>query len=1130
MDLPTRHLSRLVAALAAGALTAGITLAAGMGPAQAANGTLSGTVTELGTGAPLGGVTVEAFCWSVTGTPPGEVCGTTVTAANGSYSLSLAPGIYKISYDDWPAHARQFYGGGTTIGDPSSAEVTVPSGGSVTGIDVALVLLQTVSGTVTGTGTPIGGINVTAYEHAAGPPPSWEPAGDAVTEIDGTYALHVPDGTYRVGFSDAHGPYQTLFYDGATTVEAADDVVVDADVADIDADLERGFPITGSVTVDGVDMPAVTVTAYQATAPGVWDAVKFTETGLDGRYALYLPNGTYRVSFQTWQGRFPTQFYPSADTIEQGADVVVAGAEVPGISAAIVSGPVDTGPAIRGTVTEADGGAPVAGVSVSTWRFEVAFGSWVQVRVKQTGPDGTYAVYVPEGTYRVGFTDYANRYQPEFYDGAATVEDADDVVQVTAGVTGIDADLVANSSISGVVTADPVPDLPPGPPPTEVTAWTWDNSALDWVSTTSAYAGPDGRYQLFVPDGTYRIGFRTDIDGFEQPLFYDGTDSVGQATDVVLDGADVTGINAHWVVESGEPPPTWSPTRTLSIEGNDAWDPRVAVSPRGTAIAVWSDRGSGRVQASTRQKSGSWNEPFFLSPPREDAFDPRVAIGPHGRCVVVWRRWDGTHYRVDARTRPQRQSWSARVTLSGAAADAWDPQVAVGRGRAVVVWRSAGDAGSDVQASARDARGAWSAPATLSGDQDAWDPQVSVATDNSAVVVWSRSGPAHLRVQAIGLSKAGGWSLTRTLSAPGRDAEDPQVAVTPHGAATVVWRSSGGPVERIQAVRHGSGGRWSKPVALSAVHGDAYDPQVAMDAGGTATVVWSRWDGSSDRVQVSSRAPGRRWSTPETLSDGGWDGTSPQVAASPDGKTAVVWHEAVPGSEYVLAAISYPGWTWSAPTVLATSDSAVSGPHAAAGVDGTVATVWERRIDGIDRVQGAVRFDPGGLDHCHNVFGVDLNIVFGVPDQFVDYVCRTVNGGSRWRPLTLWIMNTAFEQVPPDFVPAGATPLEDLLAKLESITVVIDPGTRSKKVVVFSPARALRTDRTFAEYDPSAEPLPLAASLPRLGPLPLGKHTVKVIWSLNAQHCDGSGLVEADNCLAAGNVPMWTRVIRVRRR
>ncbi len=100
MHLPKRHRRRMLAALLTGVVMAGLTLTGSVVPAQAANGTLSGTVTEAGSGAPLQGVTVEAFCWQVSGSEPGEACGTTQPAADGTYAVHVPDGTYRVGFSD----------------------------------------------------------------------------------------------------------------------------------------------------------------------------------------------------------------------------------------------------------------------------------------------------------------------------------------------------------------------------------------------------------------------------------------------------------------------------------------------------------------------------------------------------------------------------------------------------------------------------------------------------------------------------------------------------------------------------------------------------------------------------------------------------------------------------------------------------------------------------------------------------------------------------------------------------------------------------------------------------------------------------------------------------------------------
>ena len=976
MEPPVRRKARPGAALVVIALLFGPIAPA----AQAAGGTVRGTVTEAGSGAPLGAVTVRAFCWQVAGSNAGDICGETQTAIDGTYSLELAPGTYKAHFDKWPSHGAQYYGGGAHIADQDSLEVRVLDGSAVTGIDMALVPLRTLTGTVTGAGTAVGGINVTAYQRSPDTVPSWVPGRSTVTDAGGTYELHLPDGTYRVGFADAHGPYRTEFFDDAVTVDHADDIVVAGQhVAGIDADLALNHPITGTVTVDGVNMPGVRITAWQwvqgASGTSDWSDVKWTTSGDEGTYALYLPDGTYRVEFAPWQDRFPPVYYDGAATVGLANDVVVAGAEVPNIDAHIVGDGPDSGPAIRGTVTVAGGTEPALGAVVTAWRWNESAAGWDRARETGTGSDGTYALHVPEGTYRVGFASGSGRYQPVYYDGAEIIDAAADVVVSGEDALRIDASLVENHSISGTVTADPVEGLPPGVPPgTIVTAWRWDETTARWEAVTEVWAAPDGTYFMFVADGSYRIGFRNDEIGLWPPAYYDAATTIEEADDVVVAGADVANINGH--LGSGgvgpEPVDPWPAAATLSEDGQDAWGPQVAVDGRGGATAVWYrwDGNHNRVQATIRAANGSWSSPVSLSSAGEDGWDPQVAVGPWGQAVVVWRQWTGTVYQLLAATRPSESGpWSAPAVLSAAGENAWDAEVAMGsQGQAVVVWRRWTGTGYQVRSSTRaTAGGPWSAPGSLSAARgDAWGPQVAVGPDGTTVAAWSHSDGAEYRVQAATRSRGGSWSSPFALSPGGADAWDPQVAVGPGGTATVVWRRSAGGSDLIQAASAPQAGPWSTPASLSTPGGDAHSPQVAVDGDGVVTAVWSRWDGNADRVQAASLHPMGMWSIPQTLSQAGQTAHAPQVSSGPDGRATVVWRLVDGFTEWVEAATRRPDGSWPSPISVVGGSARAYGPQVATGADGTVAAVWEWRDGAYDRVQGAV-VNPirrtGGVRH-----------------------------------------------------------------------------------------------------------------------------------------------------------------------
>lgn len=172
----------------------------------------------------------------------------------------------------------------------------------------------------------------------------------------------------------------------------------------------------------------------------------------------------------------------------------------------------------------------------------------------------------------------------------------------------------------------------------------------------------------------------------------------------------------------------------------------------------------------------------------------------------------------------------------------------------------------------------------------------------------------------------------------------------------------------------------------------------------------------------------------------------------------------------------------------------------------------------------AGRIDPPGhstANQCFNTSGVDLNALYGVSDQFRTRECQMLTAGEHWIRLMAWIVNFESGSVYPDgYVPSRPAPIDDFMAKLVAIKVVVDAGTRQEQTHVFPPSVA-RTDINIDQLEPGVwgAPYPMASMLPRVRPLSVGDHTHQPFVVLSAEHCDGLGKVVADNCLPAGDIP-----------
>lgn len=417
-------------------------------------GHVAGRVQDEGN-APLAGIGVALFRYDPSGV--WVIHATTATGADGAYGFSdVRAGTYRVKFrDDAGVYTTQFWSAKDTIGD--AGDVLVSGGVTTSGIDATLRADPgRITGTVTGGGAPLARVTAVAYRADASG--SWTAVESTQSVAGGTYELRgLPAGAYRLEFYDSARAYVMQFYSGRSSIELADDVGVSAGAttSGIDVDLVAKGVITGTVTNSkSSSLPGIGVAAFTADGAGGWRLVTGTGTAADGSYGMRVPPGTYRVKFRDDTGAYATQFYDAGATIGSAADVVVvAGVRTTGIDAVLQ---IDPG-RIAGTVTA--GGTPAAGVWVEACGPDGG-GTWSSVDSTKTAADGTYTLQgLAPGAYRVRF-EGGGAYATLYYDAAATVEAADDVL-VTAGATArhVDASLVPDNTPAG---PDQTVSLPSG--------------------------------------------------------------------------------------------------------------------------------------------------------------------------------------------------------------------------------------------------------------------------------------------------------------------------------------------------------------------------------------------------------------------------------------------------------------------------------------------------------------------------------------------------------------------------------------------------------------------------------------------------------------------------------------------
>ncbi len=325
--------------------------------------------------------------------------------------------------------------------------------------------------------------------------------------------------------------------------------------------------ISGTVTAadGGAALAGICVTA---TPPG--GETGSATTASDGSYTISgLAPNSYSVEFSIGcgnTGNYAPQWWDGAASQTSGTPVSITGGSTIGsIDAQLV-----TGGTISGTVTAAEGGAPLAGICVAVDGPGYGQPGFTPAGTAVTASDGTYTVTgLAQNQYTVEFSEGCGNsggYGTQWWEDASSAMSASDV-QVNTGSTvgSIDAQLVVGGAISGSVTA-------------AVGGAELSGACVQASLTTATgqalrtFTADDGSYSFDgLNPGSYDVEF---LDGsacmpgvggpgaFESQWFDDASTQASATAVPVVSGGSVGSIDAQMVVGG-----TISGTVTAAVGG-----------------------------------------------------------------------------------------------------------------------------------------------------------------------------------------------------------------------------------------------------------------------------------------------------------------------------------------------------------------------------------------------------------------------------------------------------------------------------------------------------------------------------------------------------------------------------------
>jgi hypothetical protein len=329
----------------------------------------------------------------------------------------------------------------------------------------------------------------------------------------------------------------------------------------------------------------------------------------------------------------------------------------------------------------------------------------------------------------------------------------------------------------------------------------------------------------------------------------------------------------------------------------------VAADARGDAIFTWEwwDGENYRIQMRERFVGGRLGKIVTLSPAGQDAFYPKVAGDIGGDAAFVWEQSDPTAYRtIRARIRSYAGALSSIQTLSPRGYGGESPEVAVDHdGKAVFTWMRLPTPNLPIQTRVRFTDGGLGRIKTLASDGNL--PQLAVDPSGDTVFTWSREINAASVVEAGARSSSGVLSPAEIIDADTRaqigtfNTERPQVGMDADGNAVFTWlrydhdSSIQDCCYRVLFRVRNAAGAMGAALPLSSFGQNASYPKVAVDAKGTAAFVWTRFDGTYQRIQARTRDAGGTIGDVRTLSEWGHDASEPDVAIDTAGRAVSTW-------------------------------------------------------------------------------------------------------------------------------------------------------------------------------------------------------------------------------------------------
>lgn len=392
---------------------------------------------------------------------------------------------------------------------------------------------------------------------------------------------------------------------------------------------------------------------------------------------------------------------------------------------------------------------------------------------------------------------------------------------------------------------------------------------------------------------------------FSQPLV--GADAQGNAIAAWVEPYFASNLVTVRAARYSRSTGTFRPPATLSLDELTASVTGLSVDRAGNALVMfqYSDlSGSGVRVKRYNDGAAAWSDQSVSTDFAVTA--SALAMAPSGDAVACWSTGGIAtlcrRFNSNAATWSNVDSLPAASTLEGVTMD--------DSGNIVVLLTTPPGAGTDVRVVRFDAASAaWSAPVDIVvglATEAALSVALAGGAAGAALVTWS-DGVKLMASRSA--ASAGVWTSPVAVATVGPKNEFARAAIAASGDITVAWLHSGATTGQVQVARYlVATDAWTAPLDLPGQPYLSYGPPaIAVDSGGSVHVAWSQvsaFSGVPLAVARFSPAAGQ-WTTATNLSDVTRVASTPSLALDAGGSAMVVWVSTVGGNTKILQAVRW---------------------------------------------------------------------------------------------------------------------------------------------------------------------------------------------------------------------------------